>query len=123
MTTLMTHEKLEARRNILRSERPADHLALKNKRYAFFRVQNFLEGGSAPEAEHITAVKAVEDEIVSLGGVNGFAKRWDFDPLTGKVVGRDKSIWDAHEEFMKNAAPEINSKAAAYAESLNREAS
>lgn len=109
---LMTHETIEARREKLRHESIDKHLALKARRYAFFRMQNFLEGGTVPEAEHAALIKEVEDEIAPLGGVLEFAKSWDFDPLTGKIVRRDRSVWKAHDEFMERAAPELGSKEA-----------
>jgi len=109
---LMTHETIEARRAKLRNESTEKHLALKARRYAFFRMQNFLEGGTVPEAEHAATVKEVEAEIAPLGGVLEFAKKWDFDPLTGKIISRDRSVWKAHDEFMERAAPCLGSKEA-----------
>ena len=113
----MTHEAIELRRENLRNSDTKKHLELKNRRYAMFRMQNFLEGGSAPEAEHVEAYKKIEEDVKPLGGALKFAKKWDFDPATGEIVIRDRSIWKAHEEFMEKAAPTLGSKEAMAMES------
>jgi hypothetical protein len=100
----MTHETLERRREELKLRDVDAFVEFKARRYAMFRIQTFLEGGSAPEAEHMAMGKEVEQQVVSLGGLAGFAKEWDLDALTGKVVARDRSVWDVHEAFMQRVA-------------------
>lgn len=104
MTTLMTHETLERRREELKVRDVVAFVAFKARRYAMFRIQTFLEGGSAPEAEHMAMGKDIEKEVVSLGGLVEFAKRWDIDALTGNIVARDRSVWDVQEAYMQRVA-------------------
>lgn len=107
---IVTHEKIEERRETLRNTDVDAHLALKARRYALFRVQNFLGGGCIPDPEHIEIAQELEAQTAELGGVLEFAKKWDLDPLTGRVIARDRSVWKAHEQFMQRIAPEIGSK-------------
>lgn len=109
---IVTHEKLNERREQLRLADVEAHLALKARRYALFRVQNFLAGGCHCDPDHMAIAQELESEVASLGGIAYFARRWDIDPLTGHVVARDRSVWQAHEEFMQRVAPEIGSKEA-----------
>lgn len=109
---IITHETLEARRDVLRNNDVEAHLALKVRRYALFRVQNFLGGGSIADPEHIEVAQALEKEVAEFGGIAEFACKWDIDPLTNRVVGRDRSVWQAHEEFMQRVAPAIGSREA-----------
>lgn len=104
MTTLMTHETLESRREELKVRDVEAFTAFRARRYAMFRIQTFLEGGSAPEAEHMALGKEVEDDVASLGGLVEFAKRWDLDALTGRVVARDRSVWEVQEALMQRVA-------------------
>lgn len=121
---IVTHESIEKRRQLLRDTDLDAHLALKVRRYALFRVQNFLGGGAMADPEHVAIAQEVEADVAELGGIQEFAKKWDIDPLTGRVVARDRSVWQAHEEFMRRVAPEIGSRealqmAAAISEKVN----
>lgn len=107
MTQVMTHVKIDERRDKLKEKGLDAFLEFKAKRYALFRVQNFLNGGVMAEKEHLAVAKDLEKEIEPLGGVKQFAITWDLDPLTDKVIKRDMSVWDAHDEFMKRAAVTI----------------
>ena len=49
-----------------------------------------------------------EKDIEAFGGVKAFAIEWDIHPKTGKVIRRDKSVWQAHEEFMQKAAVNLS---------------
>jgi hypothetical protein len=109
-TQIVTHETIEKRRQLLRETDTEAHLALKERRYALFRVQNFLGGGAMADPDHIAVAQELEAETAELGGVAEFAKKWDIDPLTGRVIARDRSVWQAHQEFMRRAAPEFGSK-------------
>jgi len=107
MAQLMKHETLEQRRDELKARNVDDFLAYKAKRYALFRVQTFLNGGSLAEPEHLQVAKDLESEIGSLGGAKQFAIVWDIDPITGSIVERDKSVWQAHDEVMARAAIQL----------------
>ncbi len=108
MPTQMKHETLVHRREQLKGIDLQRFFAFKKTRYALFRVQNFLEGGSAPEGEHMEIANKLEAEVKPYGGLVEFAKRWDIDPLTDAIVLRDRSIWAAHEQFMQHAATQLN---------------
>ena len=101
---LIKHDTLERLRDEVKAKDFKKFLVYKAKRYAFFRVQNFLNGGCPPMAEHMEIVEAYEKDIACFGGVKGFAILWDLHPKTSKVIRRDKSVWQAHEEFMQRAA-------------------
>lgn len=101
---LMTHETILERKERLKERSLGEYLALKARRYAFFRMQNFLGGGSAPDVDHIETIKEIEEQVKPLGGFAKFADSWDIDPLTGKIIKRDRSVWVAHEEYMRKAA-------------------
>lgn len=98
MFPVFKHATLEERRVKLKAESVSKFLKLKARRYAMFRVQNFFEGGARPDPEHVRLADEVAAAVESLGGVREFAKAWDFDPLTGDIVRRDCSVWDAHEK-------------------------
>jgi len=104
---IITHTKLEERRGLLKAENLEKFFAFKARRYAMFRMQTFLDGGASPEAEHFEIAKELEADSESLGGAKSFAIEWDLDPLTGKVIRRDKSVWKVHEEFMARAAVQL----------------
>ena len=104
MFPIFKHATLEERRIKLKAESVPKFLKLKARRYAMFRVQNFLEGGAPPDPEHVRLASEVADAVESLGGVQEFAKLWDFDPLTGDVVCRDCSVWDAHEKAVQRGS-------------------
>ena len=108
MPTRMTHEKLEERREKVRNKDKGKFLTHSQRRYALFRVQNYLLGGASPEPEHLKISKKLEKEVEPLGGILAFAKRWDVDATTGDVVLRDRSVWVAHEQFMDKAAHKLN---------------
>lgn len=104
MASLMKHQKIEERRNELMSRDLDKYHHLRGLRYALFRVKNFLDGGAAPEAEHMQIAKGYEETVVSLGGLKGFADRWDLDPISLVVVERDMSVWEVHEQNMQRIA-------------------
>ena len=104
---IMTHEKIEERREQLKTDDRDKFFELKTVRYALFRMQTFLDGGCMPEAEHVAIAKKLEDDVKGLGGMEAFAKRWDIDPLTSRVVQRDRSVWVAHEQKMDQVANKI----------------
>lgn len=99
----VTHKSLEARREKLKEKSLDEFFEFKKKRYALFRMQTFLDGGASPDPEHLEFAKELEKETEELGGVKQFAIIWDLDPLTSKVIIRDKSIWQVHEEYMDKA--------------------
>lgn len=101
---MVKHDTLEKLRNELKTKDFSKFMTYKEKRYAMFRVQNFLNGGAAPEPEHFEVCSALEDASEELGGAKSFAIEWDIHPKTGKVIRRDKSVWQAHEEYMERAA-------------------
>lgn len=102
-----THEDLEESREKLRVSDKDMFLSHKERRYALFRVQNYLNGGSMPEPEHLKYAKDLEEEIEPLGGVLQFAIVWDVDAADGSVVLRDRSVWKAHEQYMEKAARKL----------------
>ena len=106
---LVKHKTLEKLRDELKAKDFKKFLKYKAKRYGLFRVQNFLNGGAAPDPEHMEIAKNYESDIESLGGVKAFAIEWDIHPKTSKVIRRDKSVWQAHEEFMLKAAVNLSS--------------
>ena len=97
MFPVFKHATLEERRVKLKGENVPKFLKFKARRYAMFRVQNYIEGGARPDPEHVRMAEEVAEAVESLGGVREFAKAWDFDPLTDDIVRRDCSVWDAHE--------------------------
>lgn len=104
---LIKHEKLEKLRDELKAKDFEKFLEYKAVRYALFRVQTFLNGGCAPKAEHMEIAERYEKDIITLGGIKSFAIDWDINPKSGKVIRRDKSVWQAHEEFMRRAAVQL----------------
>ena len=105
---LVKHKTLEKLRDELKVKDFEKFLKYKAKRYGLFRVQNFLNGGTVPDPEHMEIAKSYECDVKSLGGVKAFAIEWDIHPKTGKVIRRDKSVWQAHEEFMLRAAVNLS---------------
>lgn len=105
---ILKHTTLEKQRDELKAKDFEKFLRYKAVRYALFRVQNNINGGALPEAEHIEIAKKYEDKVSELGGVVSFAIEWDISPKSGKVVRRDKSVWQAHEDFMKKAAVNLS---------------
>ena len=104
MASLMKHTTIEERRLQLQGSDLEKYNELRGIRYALFRVKNFLDGGSAPEADHMMIAKEYEEMVVGLGGLAGFADRWDLDPISRVVVERDLSVWDVHEQNMQRVA-------------------
>lgn len=109
----MTHEKFEERRQLLirncrRKDDMQPFLEFRAKRYALFRVQNMLSGGSMAEPEHMELVKHYQesDKVSELGGIEQFCKTWDIDPLSNEICARD-DIWKKHDEKVIENAEEL----------------
>lgn len=108
MTQIMKHGTLLTNRDKLKAQNMEGFVLLKAKRYALFRVQNYLNGGAMAEQEHFAIVKELEDEVKPLGGVKQFAITWDIDPLSDRIIKRDMSVWDAHEKEMEKSAVQLS---------------
>ena len=105
--TVLSHAKFVERREKLQVQNREKFLEFKMIRYSLFRVQTFLEGGSAPEGDHMAVGKEYEDKVAGYGGLVGFAKTWDIDPMTFNIVRRDMSVWAAHDKFMDKVAQDL----------------
>ena len=77
---------------------------LKAIRYALFRMKNEEDGGckAGRELAKIAKPYAKRDGFT---GFSDFAKKWDVDPLDpDTIIMRDKSVWQAHNEYMIKVA-------------------
>lgn len=124
----LTHEEISDRRKALIGKCRTDALLAKDEegrvkalapftdlkaaRYALFRVQNEANGGAVAENKHRRIARKYH-KIKGHDGIKNFAITWDIDPNdTSKIVRRNKSVWQAHNEYMVKVAKPLPIKSA-----------